>query len=165
MPIDSVMPSNHLVLCHPFLLLPQSFPASGSFLMSRLFTSGGQSIGASDSVLPMNIQDWFSFGLTGCSPRGSQESSPTPKFKSINSSVISFPYGPTLTSIDDAIDRKLWTGFYFKYCSLLPSVSSSITMTSAFQDNLRVMPSLGSEAINLVSSLESINLGYRVLSS
>ena len=45
----------------------QSFPASGSFLMSRLFTSGGQSIGASASasVLPMNIQDWFPLGWTG----------------------------------------------------------------------------------------------------
>ena len=45
----------------------QSFPASGSFLMSRLFTSGGQSIGssASASVLPMNIQGWFPLGLTG----------------------------------------------------------------------------------------------------
>ena len=46
---------------------PQSFPASGSFPMSQLFTSGGQSIGASTSasVLPMNIQAWFPLGLTG----------------------------------------------------------------------------------------------------
>ena len=45
----------------------QSFPASGSFQMSQLFTSGGQNIGvaASASVIPMNIQDWFSLGLTG----------------------------------------------------------------------------------------------------
>ena len=47
----------------PFCL--QSFPASGSFLMSQLFTSGGQNIGASASVLPMNIQGWFPLGLTG----------------------------------------------------------------------------------------------------
>ena len=45
----------------------QSFPASGSFPMSRLLASGGQSIGASASVLPMNIQDWFPLGLTGLS--------------------------------------------------------------------------------------------------
>ena len=59
--IESVMPSNHLLLCHPFSSCPQPFPASGSFPMSWLFTSGGQSIGASvsTSVLPMNIQDWF----------------------------------------------------------------------------------------------------------
>ena len=51
----------------PFSSCPQSFPASGSFLMSRLFASGGQSIGVSTlaSVLPMNIQDWFPLGLTG----------------------------------------------------------------------------------------------------
>ena len=46
----------------------QSFPASGSFLMSRLFASGGQSIGASASVFPMNIQDWFPLGLTDLIP-------------------------------------------------------------------------------------------------
>ena len=70
----------------PFSSCPQSFPASGYFLVSQFFTSGGQSIGASASalVLPMNIQDWFSLGLTGwtpCRPTDSQESSPTPQFK------------------------------------------------------------------------------------
>ena len=66
MSIELVMPSNHLILCHPLLLL-QSFPASGSFQMSQLFESGGQSIGvsASTSVLLMNIQDWFPLGCTG----------------------------------------------------------------------------------------------------
>ena len=56
--IELMMPSNHLLLCLPFSCL-QSFPESGSFQMSHLFTSGGQSIGvsASASVLPMNIQD------------------------------------------------------------------------------------------------------------
>ena len=51
----------------PFFSCPQSFPASGSFPKSRLFASGGQSIGASASasVLPMNIQGWFPLGLTG----------------------------------------------------------------------------------------------------
>ena len=51
----------------PFSSCLQSFPASGSFLMSQLFTSGGQSIGASASasVLPMNIPDWFPLGWTG----------------------------------------------------------------------------------------------------
>ena len=49
----------------PFSSCPQSFPASGSFPVSRLFASGGQSIGASASVLPRNIQGWFPLGLTG----------------------------------------------------------------------------------------------------
>ena len=49
----------------PFFSCPQSFPASGSFPVSQLFTSGGQSIGASALVLPMNSQGWFPLGLTG----------------------------------------------------------------------------------------------------
>ena len=67
MSIELMMPSSHLIVCHPFSSCPQSFPASGSFPMSPLFASGGQSIGASaaGSVLPMNIQDWFPLGLTG----------------------------------------------------------------------------------------------------
>ena len=66
MSIELVTPSNHLILCCPILLLPsKSFPASGSFPTSWLFTSGGQSIGASTSVLPVNIQGWYPLGLTG----------------------------------------------------------------------------------------------------
>ena len=89
----------------PFSSCPQSFPASGSFQMSQLFASGGQSIGVSEStsVLPMNNQDW-SLGWTSWisfSPKDSQESSPTPQFKSINSLALSFLYSPTLTSIHD----------------------------------------------------------------
>ena len=66
MSIESVTPSNHLILCHPFSSNFQSFPASGSFQMSQFFASGGQSIGASasPSVLPMNIPDGFPLGLT-----------------------------------------------------------------------------------------------------
>ena len=49
----------------PFSFWLQTFPASGSFLMTQFFKSGGQSIGASASVLPMNLRDWFPFSLTG----------------------------------------------------------------------------------------------------
>ena len=65
--IESVMPSSHLILCCPLLLLPQSLPASGSFPMSQLFAWGGQSTGvsASASVLPMNTQDWSPSEWTG----------------------------------------------------------------------------------------------------
>ena len=100
--------------CHPtisssvfcFSSCLQSFPASGSFQMSQLFTSGGQTIGvsASASVLPMNTQDWFPLGWTGWISlkfRDSQESSPTPKFKNINSLAFRFLYNPTLTSTHD----------------------------------------------------------------
>ena len=65
MSIELVMPSNHLILCIPFSSCLQSLPASGPFLMSRLFASGGQGIGASASAVPMNIQHWFLLGLTG----------------------------------------------------------------------------------------------------
>ena len=67
MSFESMMPSNHFILCDPFSSCLQSFPAYGSFPMSLLFKSGGQSIAVSPSasVLPMNIHDWFPLGLTG----------------------------------------------------------------------------------------------------
>ena len=72
MSIESVMPSNHLILCHPLLLLPSIFPSirvfsNESSFQTEFFKSGGQSIGisASTSVLPMNIQGWFPLGLDG----------------------------------------------------------------------------------------------------
>ena len=63
--VESVMPSSHLILCCPVFSCPQSFPASESFPMCPLFISCGQSIGASASVLPMNIQDWSPSEWTG----------------------------------------------------------------------------------------------------
>ena len=65
--IELVMPSSHLILFCPFLLLPPIPPASGSFPMSQLFAWGGQSIGVSAlaSVLPKNTQDWFPSEWTG----------------------------------------------------------------------------------------------------
>ena len=89
-----------------FSSCPQSFPGSGSFSMSQLLTSGGQSVGASASasVLPMNIQGWFPLGLTGLISFAvqSQESSPAQQFKSITSSAfkllmiqLSHPYMTT----------------------------------------------------------------------
>ena len=100
---DAIQPS------HP--MLSPSPPAINlsqhqDLFQSQFFTAGGQTIGASASasVLPMNIQGWFPFGLTCLiflSPRDSQESFLVPQFKSINSSVLSLLYGPTLTSIGD----------------------------------------------------------------
>ena len=65
MSIESVMPSNHLVLCCPLLLLPLSFPSLRVFSNESALHIRGPSIGASALVLPMNIQDWFPLGLTG----------------------------------------------------------------------------------------------------
>ena len=94
--------------CHPLpspLLLPPVPPSSRVFptvsvLCVRWPNTGGS---ASASVLPVNIQDWFPLGWTGwiLQSRDSQESFLTPQFKNINSSVLSFLYNPTLTSIHD----------------------------------------------------------------
>ena len=87
----------------PFSSCPQSLPVSESFPMSQLFAWGGQSTGVSAlaSFLPKKSQGDLQNELVGspCSPRDSQESSPTPHFKSINSSVLSLLHSPTLTSI------------------------------------------------------------------
>ena len=103
MSIESVVPSNHVIFCCLFLGL-LSFPASRSFSMSQLFTSGGQSIGASVSILPMNVQgltafrtDWFDL----LAVQGTLKSLLVYQFESINSLALSLLYGPTLTSIHD----------------------------------------------------------------
>ena len=97
----------------PFSSCPQSFPVSGSFPVSQLVASGGQTIGASASVLPMNIQgyflqDWLVW--SPCSPRDSQESSLASQFKSINSLALSLLYGPILTC-------SLWSHTYMQWLS------------------------------------------------
>ena len=119
MTIESVMPSNHLILCRLFSSCLQSFPASGSFPMSWLFTSGGQSIGpsASATVLAMNIQGSFPLGLTGwisLESKGlSRESSLAPQFDGISSSVLSLFYCTALTSVHD-----YWKNHSFDYVDL-----------------------------------------------
>ena len=77
MSIESVMPCNHCILCHLFSFCLQSFPAPGAFPRSQFFASGGQSIGASASASVRTdfLQDWLIW--SPCSPRDSQESSPT----------------------------------------------------------------------------------------
>ena len=104
--IKSVMPSSHLIFCVPFSSCHQSLLASESFPMSQLFPWGGQStaVSALASFLLKNPRaDLLQNGLVGspCSPRDSQESSPTPQFKSINSSALSLLHRPALTSIHD----------------------------------------------------------------
>ena len=107
-----------------FYFCLQSFPASGSFPMSQLFTLVGQSIGDSASIPQINIHCWFPLGLIGLITLLSnllQESSPAPQFESINSLVLSHLYGPALSSL--MITRKTialtgWT-FFGKVMSLL----------------------------------------------
>ena len=130
---ESIQPSHPLSSPSPAFNISQH---QGLFLMSQPFSSGGQSIevSASASVLPINIQDWFPLGLTvwsPCSP--SQESSPTPQFKSINSLTLSLLYSPIVTSIGDYWKKKkktttkqnialtIWTFVWSQWTFIFPS--------------------------------------------
>ena len=107
MSIESVMPSNHLILCRPRLLLASTFPSIRVFSNdSDLRIRCPKYWSFSFSISPSNKYSGlisFSDGLIGspCSPRDSQESSPAPQFKIISSLALSFLYSPTLTSIYD----------------------------------------------------------------
>ena len=106
MSIKLVMPSNHLILCHPLLLLPSIFPSIKVFSNeSALCIRWPKYWSFSFNISPSNEhQDWSPLGWTGWISlwsRDSQESSPTPQFKSISSLALSFLYSPTLTSIHD----------------------------------------------------------------
>ena len=120
MSIESVMPSNHLILCHAFLLLPSIFPSI------RVF-SNESAVGIrlpkywsfSVSIFLMDIQGWFP-----CSPRDSQESYPIPQFQTISSSALSLLYGPTLTSLHD-----YWKNHSFDYMAFVGKVMSLLFNT------------------------------------
>ena len=113
MPIGSVMPFKHLILCCPLLLQPSIFPASGSFPVSQLFTSGAQSIGASAlaPIRPINIQGWLHLGLTGwisLLPKGLSRVFSRTTVQKHQFLGAQLPYGPTLTSIHDYWKNLLW---------------------------------------------------------
>ena len=131
MSVASVMPSSHLILCRPLLLPPSVFPSIRVFYSESVLHIRGpkywsfcfslspsseysglislrmdwlQSKGLSrvfSNTTVQNHQFFSTLGWTGCSPRDSQESSPTPQFKIINSSALSFLHSPTLTPIHD----------------------------------------------------------------
>ena len=112
MSIESVILSNHLILCFPLLLLPSIFPSIRVF-SSDLFASSDQSIGAPASVLPMNIQGWFPLGWTGLITLQSKELSrvfSSTQLKGTNSSALSLLCGPTLTFIPAD-----WKNYSFDY--------------------------------------------------
>ena len=119
MSIELVIPTNHLILCGPLLLLPSIFPSIRVFSNESVLHIRQQKYWSfSCSISPSNEYsglisfriDWLG---SPCSPRDSQESSPTPQFKSINSSALSFLDSPTLTSIHD-----YWKNHSFDYMDL-----------------------------------------------
>ena len=118
MSIDSVMPSNNLILCHPLLLLPLIFPSISIFSKeSALHIRWPKYWRFSVSISPSNEYsglisfriDWFDL----LAVQGTLESSLTPQFKSIDSLMLCLPYGPTLTSIHD-----YWRKHSFDYSDL-----------------------------------------------
>ena len=106
--IESMMPFNHLTLCHPFLFLPSIFPGIRVFsnklalwISCLKFWSFSLSISPSkehSGLIALRI-DWLVW--SPCSHRDSQESFPAPQFRSSDSWALTFLYGPTLTSIHD----------------------------------------------------------------
>ena len=138
MSVESVMPSNHLIFCHPLLLLPSIFPSIRVFSNeSTLCMRWPKYWSFSFNISPSNEHpglisfrmDW----LIGSpfSPRDSQESSPTPQFKSINPSALSFLYNLTLTSIHDYWKNHSLTRrtFVDKVMSLLLNMLSRLVIT------------------------------------
>ena len=128
MSIKSVIPSNHLFLCHSFLLLP-------SILLSiSVFSKESSFLYQVARVLELHHQsfqwifrtDFPYYGLvwSPCSPKDSQESSPTPQFKSINFLTLSFLYGKTLTTMHD-----YWKNHSFDYMGLWGKVMSLLSNT------------------------------------
>ena len=116
--IELVMPSKHFILCHPLLLLPSNFPSIRVFSNeSALCIRWPNYWSFSFSISPSNEYsglisfriDWFDLFAA----KDSQESSPIPHFESINFSVLSFLYGPTLASIHDS-----WKNHSFDYMDL-----------------------------------------------
>ena len=105
MSIESVMPSSHLIPYCPLLLLPSIFPSIRGFSNESVLRIRWPKYWSfSFSISPSNEYSGLtSSGLVGspCSSKDSQESSPTPQFKNINSLALSFLYGPPLTSIHD----------------------------------------------------------------
>ena len=135
--IESVMPSSHLILCHPLILLPPIPPSI------RVFSSESTLRMRVAKVLEFQLQhhsfqrtprtDGLQNGLVGSpfSPWDSQESSPIPQFRSINTLALSFLHSPTLTSIHDhrknhSLDRQTFVG---KVMSLLFNMLSRLVIT------------------------------------
>ena len=113
--IELVMPSNHLILCRPLLLLPSIFPSIRVFSnKSALRIRWPKYWSFSFSLSPSNEHpglisfrmDWLDL----LAVQGTRKSSPTPQFKSVNSSALSLLYGPTLTSIHTTGKTKALTG-------------------------------------------------------
>ena len=113
--VESVMPSNHLILCHLLLPLPSVFSSIRVFSNELALCIRWPKYWSFDfrSVLPILIQGWLSLGWTGLISLLSKGLFPAPQLKSTNSSALSLLYGPTLTFIHD-----YWKNHSFDYTDL-----------------------------------------------
>ena len=173
------MPSNHFILCHPLLLPPSIFPSIKVFSDESVLRSGGQNIGVSvsASVLPVNIQDWFPLGWTGwisLQSKGLSRVFSNTTVQRINSSVLSFLYSPTLTSIRDywkTIALTRWT-FVGKVMSLLFNMLSRLVIAFLLRSKGLLIPYLQSPSAVILeppkiksdtSSIVSPSICYEVM--
>ena len=157
--------SNSCPLSHPtisssvtcFSSHLKSFPASGSFPRSHVLASDGQSIGASASVLPMNIQGWFPLGLTGLISflcKGLSRVFPAPQYKNVSSLVLSLLYGPTLTSIHD-----YWKNHSFDYTDLCQQSKRSYGNPQICSQVDRSVSALKTQDFKVASEVRALFLG------
>ena len=133
MSIESVMPSNHFILCRLLLLLPSILPTIRVFPKSQLFASSGQNIGASASasVLPMTSQGWFLLGLTGLISLQSKELSRVFSSTTVKKHQF-FGAQPSLWSNSSSVHgygKTIWT-FVGKVLSLLFKMLSRFVIAS-----------------------------------
>ena len=124
------MPSSHLILCRPLLLLPPIPPSIRVFSNeSTLRMRWPKYWSFSFSISPSNEHPGLiSFRMDWMDPRDSQESSPIPQFKSINSSTLSFLHSPTLVTTGETIALTRWT-FVDKVMSLFFNMLSRLVIT------------------------------------
>ena len=168
MSIESVMPSNHLILCHPLLLLPSIFPnirvfSNESVLHIRWpeYWSFSFSISLSNEyseTISFRI-DWFDVAV-----QGTLKSSPTPQFKSISSSALSFLHSLTLSSIHDKWKNQLssfkfWKLMLWKCCTQYASKFGKLSSGHrtgrgqfSFQSQIKAMPKNAQTTAQLQSS-------------
>ena len=160
--IESGMPSNHLILCCPLLLLPSIFPSIRVFSNeSALLIRWPKDWSFSFSISPSSEysgfisfrMDWF---WSPCTPRDSQESSPAPQFESINSSVLSLHYGSGLTFVHD----------YWKKFTLAPHSVKDISQIAFLVIVTEYPPARWNTfTLQAYSSLYAFNTNYQDLES
>ena len=154
MSTESMMSSNHLILYRPLLLLPSIFPSirvpsNESVLYIRWSKYWSFSFSTSPSNEYWGLTSFRIDWLDLCSPRDSQEPSPTPQFKTINFSVLSLLFGPTLTSLHDYTKKLTYWKFHFITQSVIQGHTSLASPVSLLERQTGSTPDLLSQILFL----------------